>query len=600
MTDREGVFTFVNPRFEQVYGFSAAEVIGRATPRILKGGEVSDERYRTFWQQLHRGEPLSYAFRNRTKDGRLIDIEATVSPIRNQHNTVVGYLATQRDVTARRRAEAALSASQARLQLISDNVLDLVAQITPDGTFLYASPSYHTVLGYDSAALVGQSALALIHPDDLPHVLSVLQATLQSGTNGRVEFRYRHADGHYVWLETVGKVVTNDGGKPIGLVVSSRDLTERKRNEDILRQSQKLEAIGSLAGGIAHDFNNLLTSILGYADLAIGEVDADHPVVQDLQEIVRAGRSAEALTRQLLIFTRKSVVQPRLLHLNDIVPQVEKMLRRMVGEHITFEVQLGDGLGAVRIDPGQLEQILMNLVVNARDAMPGGGSLIIRTFATDARGGRRDGVAVVDTGHGMTSEIMARIFDPFFTTKSPEKGTGLGLAIVHRIVEGARGELTVESIVGQGTTFTVLLPRAGETPDADRQDQSAGETPRGTETILFVEDHESIRRMAARALKRLGYSVVTARDGADALQRLSQLTGRLDLLVTDVAMPGMSGGTLAEKVRAARPYVKVIFASGFAGDAELVSEVQATNGTIVRKPYTPDGLARTIRQVLDS
>jgi two-component system, cell cycle sensor histidine kinase and response regulator CckA len=731
MTDREGTFTFVNTQFERVYGYAAGEVVGHSTPRLLKGGAVSPEHYAQFWQRLSNGETVEDEFINRRKDGGLVNIRTTVSPIAGDANAIVGFLAIQRDITARRQVEEALRVSQARLQLITDNVLDLVSQIRLDGTFVYVSPSYETVLGYAPERLIDTSALAPVHPDDLSRVQTTLAETIERGTTGHAEFRYRHADGHYVWLDVAGNVLRGATGARTGVVLSGRDVSVRKQNEeavraneqrlriavasanmsvftqdrdfrftwmynpqlgatvdeligktdvevlpaalgeqfarikrramdtrepvreevniekngqkrvfellveaqsnskgevdsivgallditsrreleDQLRQSQKLEAIGSLAGGIAHDFNNLLTAILGYAELAIGQLDAGSPIRSDIEEIQRAGHSAESLTRQLLIFSRKGIVQPVLLHLGDVVTRLDKILRRVVGEDIEFIVRLAPDLGSVKADAGQLEQVMMNLVVNARDAMPSGGTLTIEADSVQVTGafaaahggsavGPFDRLRITDTGCGMSPEVQAQLFTPFFTTKGPEKGTGLGLATAHGIVRQAGGYVSVTSAPGQGSTFAVYLPRVGDQADSAHAAAGPAAVFAGVETILFVEDDAGIRALGARILKHYGYTVLTARHAADALKLAAN--GHVDLLATDLVMPGMNGQALAERLRESHADMKVLYLSGYTSDSVALHEIQTSGTHFLQKPYTPETLAHAVRGALDA
>ncbi len=734
MTDPEGVFTFVNAEFQRLYGYAPDEVVGRATPRLLKGGAVPRQDYGEIWGRLVQGHPIKALFVNRTKAGRLVDVEAALSPIWDEAHRMVGFLAIERDVSERRRMDQALRQerdraqqyldtadvmlvaldlqaritminrkgssllgwtedligrnwietcvperlrnavterlrvfhtgdvspgesvvltrtgeerlilwrnmlvrdgndrivgtlssgedvterrlveqqlreSQIQLQLISDNMLDLVSQVRLDGTFVYASPSFRIVLGHDPRDLVGTSAFSLVHPEDLEHVIGVLAETVERRSVGRAEFRIRHADGTYIWLETVGRLLFDTRQMPSAAILSGRDTTARRQLEDRLRQAQKLEAVGSLAGGIAHDFNNLLTAIMGYADLATAALEPDSPIRADLEEISRAGRSAEALTRQLLIFSRKSV--PRLvpLNLNDIVLRLDNMLRRMVGEHIQFDIRLAPDLGVVVADAGQMEQVLMNLVVNARDAMPTGGLLTIETRrVTGSSAGLRDpsgggsglfnAIVVTDSGCGMTAEVRSRIFDPFFTTKGPEKGTGLGLATVDGIAQQAGGYVTVESAPGEGSTFVVALPASDQAEHEVTWLTEKADSLAGRETILFVEDSATIRAVASRALERYGYTVLTARSAADALE---QLEGGVnpDLLITDVVLPEMDGRALAERVRATHVRMKVVFTSGFSDDSELLRGLRSGEMPFLQKPYTMDTLARTVRHALD-
>ena len=528
LTDPRGVFTFVNPAFERLYGYAAEELVGRETPQILIGERVPPGEYTAIWQQLLKDQTVEANFLSRTKTGRLVNVEASLSPFRDESGAIAGVLAIGRDVTARRQIEEALQQerdreSQAQLQLISDNMLDLVSQVRLDGTFVWVSPSFQTVLGYEPREVVGTSAFALVHPDDLEQVLRILAEAVERRGAGRAEFRIRHADGSYLWLETVGKLLCDARGVPSGAILSGRDTTVRRQLEDQLRQAQKLEAVGSLAGGIAHDFNNLLTAIMGYADLALEEIDPMSPVHADLEEIARAGRSAEALTRQLLIFSRKSLPRLELIKLNDIVSRLENMLKRMSGEHIEFDVQLSPDLGPVKADPSELEQVLVNLVVNARDAMPAGGRLTIETRTIDSDGtiagapaspGVFTALVVTDNGCGMSPEVQARIFDPFFTTKGPEKGTGLGLATVQGIVQQAGGYLTVQSAPGAGSTFLAAFPLATDQSQGRAPDDDADTGP-VAETVLVVEDNDTIRDVASRALERQGYTVLAGRSAAE-------------------------------------------------------------------------------------
>jgi two-component system cell cycle sensor histidine kinase/response regulator CckA len=609
MTDAAGVFTFVNPQFEHVYGYAARDVIGRLTPRVLKSGGSTPAHYSDMWAQLKRGETIVHEFANRSRDGSIVLVQATISPITDEGGTPVGFLAIQRDVTAFKHAHEALLKSRATLQLISDNVLDLVAQIRLDGSFAYASPSYTTVLGYQPHQLIDTSVFDLVHPDDLERVQMAFAEAIQNRT-GRAELRVRHADGHYVWIDAVGKVYVDETKEPVGIIASMRDITDRKGSEEKLRQSQKMEAIGSLASGIAHDFNNMLTAILGYTEEAMEHLDPGSPVRADLEEVQRAGQSAASLTRQLLIFSRKSIVHPELLQLGSIVEHLEKILRRVVGEDVELTTRLAPNVGWVKGDRGQLEQVLMNLVVNSRDAMTTGGALLISTgvaqvdaeeaAATSVPAGTYETLTVKDSGCGMTPEVQARIFDPFFTTKGPEKGTGLGLATSRGIVQQAGGHITLITAPGLGTAFTVWLPQATERPLTTAPAEDGVAPPIGHETVLFVEDNDSIRALATRALRRYGYTVLVARHGAEALEIADRQIDNVHLLLTDIVMPGIDGRVLAERLRRVRPDLKVLYASGYTDDSATLRDIRATSVEFIQKPYTPDSLARKIRSVLDS
>jgi CheY-like chemotaxis protein len=368
-----------------------------------------------------------------------------------------------------------------------------------------------------------------------------------------------------------------------------------------------MEAVGRLAGGVAHDFNNLLTVINGFCEVLLAELPAGDPRRESVAAIRGAGERAAGLTGQLLAFSRKAIVAPKVLDLNDVVDSVGKMLRRLIGEDVILTTSLAPGLDRVKADPGQVEQVLMNLAVNARDAMPAGGRLMIETGNLELReGARYPGLApgryvrlaVSDTGHGMTEEVKARVFDPFFTTKEPGKGTGLGLATVYGIVETYGGHVAVDSEVGAGTTFTILLP--AEEAAADRP---AGEVqqvaPRGTETVLLVEDDGAVRRLAQIALEALGYTVLEAASSADAVLAAEVHPGPVHLLLTDVVMPGQGGREVARAVRARHPEVKVLYVSGYTDDAVVRHGVLEATDAFLQKPFTPRRLARKVRAVLD-
>jgi signal transduction histidine kinase/ActR/RegA family two-component response regulator len=389
---------------------------------------------------------------------------------------------------------------------------------------------------------------------------------------------------------------------------AQHELAERKRLEDQLRQAQKMEAVGRLAGGVAHDFNNLLTVIQGNVELARAELPPENPVRPYLDDLHQAAESAASLTRQLLAFSRRQIVQPQVISLNALVTRVSKMLGRLLGEDITLDLQLATDLGGVLADPGQFEQVLLNLAVNARDAMPAGGTLTIRTedvcfgagdpgLPPQLRPGSHVRLLVRDTGQGMDEAVRRQIFEPFFTTKPKGRGTGLGLATVFGAVSQAGGVIQVDSEPGKGTTFSILLPRVGEAPDASPGPRTAGQG--GAERVLLVEDDPMVRDLALRFLRQLGYGVVVAAGGLEALATLESLREPIDVLFTDVVMPGMNGRELAERVAALRPAVKVLYTSGYAED------VIATHGVVDRevhflvKPYSMQTLARKLRELLD-
>ncbi|HSE06782.1 MAG TPA: response regulator, partial [Methylomirabilota bacterium] len=392
----------------------------------------------------------------------------------------------------------------------------------------------------------------------------------------------------------------------VGVVL---DLSERKRLEMQLRHTQKMEAMGRLAGGVAHDFNNLLTVITGRSVLLLSRLTADDPLRRSVEQIQKTADRAAALTRQLLAFSRKQVLQRKNLDLNTTVEEISAMLRRLIGEDIDLLLTLGPDAGRVNADPGQLEQVLMNLAVNARDAMPSGGTLGVETARVqlpppldrpDALpAGPYAVLRVMDTGVGMDTATLARIFEPFFTTKEPGKGTGLGLSMVHGVVRQHGGEIRVRSVVGAGTTFEIYLPQIEASPEASGTGEATVRPATGSETVLLAEDEEEVRALAREVLERQGYTVLEAADGAQALQVFEKESARIDLILTDVVMPRMSGRELVDRVRARKPSMPVLYMSGYTEDAILRHGVRDASMLLLGKPFTPSDLVRKIREVLD-
>ena len=455
------------------------------------------------------------------------------------------------------------------------------------------------------------SFLELVHPSDRASVDQGLWRAAETGQRCELDFRVLDPDGHTRWLAMRGQRAHEDGRNGMRLVGLVMDVTERRRLEEQLLQSQKLEAIGRLAGGVAHDFNNLLTGILGYANFALKSLPDTHASRTDILEIERAGTRAVALTGQLLAYARRQMIAPKIVSLNELVTNMENLLRRLIGEDVDLETRCAPQLWPAQIDPGQFEQVIINLAVNARDAMPRGGRLTIETSNCtlddtyvsqhpEVLPGEYVMLAVADTGMGMDSATQVRIFEPFFTTKEQGKGTGLGLAVCYGIVRQANGHLWVYSERGRGTTFKVLLPRAMD-------DQEAGTTPKaveqlsspGSETILIVEDEPVVRRLTVRALAERGYHVLEAEDGEAALVIAREHPGDLQLLVTDVVMPGMNGKELADRLTTDRPDLRVLYISGYAEHAVVRQGVLVEGIAFLSKPFDLSELARTVREVLD-
>ena len=518
-------------------------------------------------------------------------------------------LALHAEEVQRWHAESALRASEERFRALVENSSDALLLIDGDGRITYLSPSSERHLGWTPDQMVHKSIFEFLHPGDRERAEARLaEALAKPGTSIIDEARFHHADGSWRIMEGVAVNRLADPAVA-GIVVNARDSTERRRLEEQLRHSQKMEAIGQLAGGVAHDFNNLLTAILGYCHLMLDEIPDGDSLRDDLLEIEGAGNRAASLTRQLLAFSRRQMLQPQLVDINTLVKQLERMLRRLISEDVELVTALAQDLHRVTVDPASVEQILVNLVINARDAMPIGGRLTIETANVELddtyavthvsmKPGPYVMLAESDTGHGMDAETRARVFEPFFTTKEQGKGSGLGLATVYGIVKQSGGHIWVYSEPGHGTVFKADLPQTAAASDAPGMPSDTTE-PVGWETVLLVEDEDLVRVLAREVLRRHQYVVLEAHHGVEALKVAEHHPHDIHLLVTDVVMPQMSGRELAERLAVVRPSMKRLFMSGYT-DHALVHD-QVTRGfAFLQKPFTPDVFARTVRSILDS
>ena len=511
---------------------------------------------------------------------------------------------------ARRVADDALRESEERFRATFEQAAVGIAHIGEDGAFIRVNQRLCDIYGFTREEMLGRTFKELVDPEDLDDILELRRRMFANKIPMyTAEVRCRHKNGATVWVGVTASAVRDGTGEPKYSIGAIQDITERKRLEQELLHSQRMEGVGQLAGGIAHDFNNLLTVISGRSELLLDQLDAADPIRRELDLIYKTTGRAAALTRQLLAFSRKQVFQSKVLDLNELVQGATALLKRIIGEHVELVFIPAAGLGRVRVDPSQLEQVVVNLAVNARDAMPDGGKLTIGTANTalDERYAREHvGVhpgpyvqlTVSDTGVGMDAATRARIFEPFFTTKGPGKGTGLGLSTVYGIVKQSGGHIRVYSEPGRGTTLKVYLPQT----DREREtvpDPGAG-MPAGTETILVVEDEAEVRALAHEILEGLGYTVVVASTATDALLIAQRQVGLIDLLLTDVVMPRMSGRALAETLGEMRPEMKVLFMSGYTDDAIIRHGVLEEGVAFLEKPFTAAALARKVRAVLDA
>jgi two-component system cell cycle sensor histidine kinase/response regulator CckA len=494
-------------------------------------------------------------------------------------------------------------------RLIGENAADMIAVVTVDGQRLYNSPSYEKVLGYSSEELTRTSAYEQIHPDDRPLVLAAASEARGNAVGRRLEYRIRHKNGEWLVVESTASAVRNAEGKVEKLVIVNRDITERKQLEQQLVLSQKLDAIGRLSGGVAHDFNNILGVIIGYSEALQEKFGPDDPYREAVDEIQKAGKRAASLTQQLLAFSRKQVLEPKVLDLNAVVADVEKMLRRLIGEDIELKLTTSPELGMVKTDRGQIEQVILNLAVNARDAMPRGGELKIETANAeltekDAKRyryvvpGQYVNLQIGDTGCGMDEELQSHIFEPFFTTKEKGKGTGLGLATVYGVIKQSGGYIWVESQPGKGSRFSIYLRRVEGSAEKVLETEGPVKRIRGPQTVLLVEDEASLRKLTRNTLEQVGFTVLEAQDAFEAVNIAAQTNAVIDLLLTDVVMPGRSGPELAGDLAAARPRMRVLFMSGYTDGAIEAHGVLESGILILRKPFTRHQLTLSIEEVL--
>jgi two-component system, cell cycle sensor histidine kinase and response regulator CckA len=555
-----------------------------------------------------RRPSLNIVEQHTTSAGNTLWVNTSKVPLSGSDGEVFGVLGVYEDITERKLAESALKDSEERYRSLFDGVPIGLYRTAPDGQILDANPALVEIFGYpDRESLLAVNAGDLYV--DAAQRTQVLEALAHSASAHHFEAKMRRRDETVIWVRVTARPIQAPDGRMLYIEGSMEDVTEHKRMEEQYLQAQKMEMVGRLAGGVAHDFNNVLTVISGHASLAGRSLPPDAVAHADIEQVIRATERAAQLTRQLLSFSRRQIIEQKVIDLNHLILEMHRMLRRLIGEDIELVTVPRHDLGVVKADPGQIEQVLVNLSVNARDAMPHGGKLTIETanvtldedYVRQHAGvsaGEYVQLAVNDTGTGMTKEVKAHIFEPFFTTKEMGQGTGLGLATVYGIVKQHLGHIEVYSEPGEGTAFKIYLPRVEAAPASPAPREDVTELPRGHETVLVVEDDAIVRRLTVRSLIALGYTVLEAGDGKEALQVSQSHAGTIDLLLTDVIMPQMNGNRLAAELKAIRPDLAVLFTSGYTDDTIAHRGVLDDGVAFLQKPFTAASLARKVHDVL--
>jgi len=611
--DLNGRYTLVNPAAEELSGYSRDEIL-QLSVFDMASPEHVELICNSLKQKLTDHAPTTYEIEAIRKDGTRVPVEVS-SRLIYRGGRPIGVQGSVRDISERRRAEEVVRASEQRFRDLVENANDIIFTCDMLGNITSLNRAGERVTGYTAEEALKMNFAQAVSPDDIAKVRHMLSRKRAADVATVYDLELITKSGGRAAVEISSRAILKDG-EAVGVQGIARDITDRQRMENDLRasqaqlqQSQRLEAVGQLAGGVAHDFNNLLTAIIGYSDFALRKMRANNPIRRDIEEIKKAANRAATLTRQLLAFSRKQILKPEVLDLNLVVGDMHKLLERLIGEDIDLVTTLGSDTDPVKADRGQLEQIIMNLVVNARDAMPFGGSVTIETanvvfdeaYTSEhvpVKPGKYAMLAVSDSGLGMDANTQLHIFEPFFTTKELGKGTGLGLSTVYGIVKQSGGFIWVYSELNVGTTFKIYLPSLTELHFD--QELTSIDTPERTEasTVLLVEDDPLVRNVALRALESAGYKVLESGNGHGALAMAHSCDDEIDLLITDVVMPLMGGRELAQELSALHPKTSILFMSGYTDDAVVRHGIMDKDIEYLQKPFTPESLVRRVGEVL--
>ena len=605
--DMDGSVRYGSPSFERVLGYPQGALTGENLFRLIHPEDR--DRVRGILEQgaQNPGATQVIEFRVLHRKGAWRVLEA-IGKRFEQESTVAGYVLNSRDITERKRSEEAVRQANETLRAVIETSPLAIYTLDLEGVVTSWNTSAQRMFGYSQEETIG-SPLPVVFPEEIHEFRQRLDDLIAGEAQRGGEERRRCRDGSVIDVSFWNAPLRAADGAVTGIVEVVADNTERKRLEEQFRQAQKMEAVGRLAGGVAHDFNNLLTVITGYCQMLLDRFAPEDPTRDDMLQVLKAADRATTLTRQLLAFSRKQIVQPKVIELGSLVMDMEQMLKRLLGVNIELDIQSVTTPGKVRVDPGQLEQVIVNLVVNARDAMPNGGKLtiLLRNVYLDAESGPREmpvrpgsyvALEVIDNGCGMDEETRSHLFEPFFTTKEKGRGTGLGLSTSYGIVKQNHGEILVRSEPSMGSTFSIYLPRIDEPSTVDHAPQAPTKAAKGAETILVAEDEDGVRHIVTQMLREQGYTVLPANGGAEAIRIAQSHSGPLQLLVSDIMMPRMSGPELAERLRTMRPEIRVLFVSGYA-DSGIVKEGELEPGTdFLQKPFTREQLANKVREVL--